>query len=107
MPGIFRKSLLACCAIAPMIFLALPAKPHAATDDDADTPTAAEIREHYTKHEYRIPMRDGTKLFTAVYIPKDTIAVLPLPDRSHALQRRSLWCRPLPKAPRPFTRFPS
>ena len=26
---------------------------------------------HYTKYEYRIPMRDGTKLFTAVYSPKD------------------------------------
>lgn len=27
---------------------------------------------HYTKHEFRIPMRDGAKLFTQVYIPKDT-----------------------------------
>lgn len=26
---------------------------------------------NYTKHEYRIPMRDGVKLFTAVYVPKD------------------------------------
>lgn len=25
----------------------------------------------YTKYEYRIPMRDGAKLFTAVYVPKD------------------------------------
>jgi uncharacterized protein len=25
----------------------------------------------YTKHEYRIPMRDGVKLFTSVYVPKD------------------------------------
>jgi putative CocE/NonD family hydrolase len=24
---------------------------------------------HYTKHEYRIPMRDGTKLYTVVYAP--------------------------------------
>src|SRR5579863_4726467 len=32
---------------------------------------AAEIRERYTKHEYRIAMRDGVKLFTAVYTPKD------------------------------------
>ncbi len=30
-----------------------------------------DIREHYTKYEYRIPMRDGVKLFTAVYVPKD------------------------------------
>ncbi|HEY4611581.1 MAG TPA: CocE/NonD family hydrolase [Bacteroidota bacterium] len=30
------------------------------------------IREHYTKHEFQIPMRDGVKLFTIVYVPKDT-----------------------------------
>jgi len=27
--------------------------------------------EQYTRHEYRIPMRDGTKLFTFVFTPKD------------------------------------
>lgn len=27
-------------------------------------------RAHYTKFEYMIPMRDGVKLFTAVYVPK-------------------------------------
>ncbi len=32
---------------------------------------AAFIRETYTKFDYRIPMRDGIKLFTSVYIPKD------------------------------------
>lgn len=29
------------------------------------------IRNHYNKYEYQIPMRDGVKLFTAVYVPKD------------------------------------
>lgn len=29
------------------------------------------VKEHYTKYEYRIPMRDGVHLFTAVYVPKD------------------------------------
>ena len=29
------------------------------------------IRANYTKHEYRIPMRDGVQLFTIVYVPKD------------------------------------
>lgn len=29
------------------------------------------IREHYTKVERYIPMRDGVKLFTSIYIPKD------------------------------------
>ncbi|WP_221391724.1 CocE/NonD family hydrolase [Dyadobacter sp. NIV53] len=32
------------------------------------------IREHYTKIERMIPMRDGIKLFTAIYIPKDISA---------------------------------
>jgi putative CocE/NonD family hydrolase len=29
------------------------------------------IKAHYTKHEYRIPMRDGFRLFTSVNLPKD------------------------------------
>jgi len=29
------------------------------------------IKSHYTKYEFRIPMRDGKRLFTAVYVPKD------------------------------------
>jgi len=41
------------------------------SDDAEDAKSAAEIRAHYTKYEFRIPMRDGVKLFTAVYMPKD------------------------------------
>ena len=29
------------------------------------------VRANYTKYEYQIPMRDGARLFTAVYAPKD------------------------------------
>lgn len=29
------------------------------------------IRKNYTKYEYRIPARDGKRLFTAVYVPND------------------------------------
>lgn len=29
------------------------------------------VREHYTKLEVQIPMRDGIKLFTSIYLPKD------------------------------------
>jgi uncharacterized protein len=29
------------------------------------------VKEHYTKYEHRIPMRDGVHLFTSVYVPKD------------------------------------
>ena len=36
------------------------------------------IRENYTKYEKRIPMRDGVKLFTAIYIPNDTSKKYPI-----------------------------
>ncbi len=37
-----------------------------------------DIKEHYIKKEYRIPVRDGVKLFTAVYMPKDTTEKHPI-----------------------------
>jgi uncharacterized protein len=37
----------------------------------AAAPAGEYVRAHYTKYEYRIPMRDGKRLFTAVYVPKD------------------------------------
>ena len=36
------------------------------------------LEEHYVKKEYRIPMRDGVKLFTAVYSPKDKSEKYPI-----------------------------
>ncbi|HSE98799.1 MAG TPA: CocE/NonD family hydrolase [Blastocatellia bacterium] len=30
-----------------------------------------DVKAHYTKHEYQIQMRDGVKLFTSIYVPKD------------------------------------
>ena len=38
------------------------------------------IRMHYTKYELKIPMRDGAKLFTSVYVPNDA-----KPDRSYPI----------------------
>ena len=43
----------------------------------ASTAPAYEVREHYTKYEYRVPMRDGQHLFTVVYVPKISSAPLP------------------------------
>src|SRR6266536_2056609 len=34
-------------------------------------------RAHYTKYDFRIPMRDGVKLYTSVYAPKDTSKAYP------------------------------
>lgn len=36
------------------------------------------LEDHYSKAEYRIPMRDGAKLFTIVYSPKDTSRTYPI-----------------------------
>ena len=36
------------------------------------------IRSHYAKYEYQIPMRDGIKLFTSVYIPYDKKSEYPM-----------------------------
>jgi hypothetical protein len=33
---------------------------------------------HYTKYEFRIPMRDSKRLFTSVYVPKDTSQTYPI-----------------------------
>jgi putative CocE/NonD family hydrolase len=48
----------------------------------ADTPpadaTAAWLAEHYTKYEHRIPMRDGIRLFTRVYVPKERSQLWPI-----------------------------
>ncbi|OJH40921.1 CocE/NonD family hydrolase [Cystobacter ferrugineus] len=39
---------------------------------DGEAPERFEyLRSNYTKFEYRIPMRDGTRLFTSVYVPND------------------------------------
>ena len=36
------------------------------------------VKANYTKYEYRIPMRDGMRLFTAVYVPKDQSQTYPI-----------------------------
>jgi putative CocE/NonD family hydrolase len=42
-----------------------------AADPKDEAELAQAIREHYTKYEFRIPMRDGVLLFTHAYVPKD------------------------------------
>ncbi len=47
----------------------LPGVVGAVSDGDGDL--AEFIRGHYTKYEYRIPMRDGVELFTVAYVPNE------------------------------------
>ena len=67
-PVLFATAL-ACSATLSLATHAQQAKP--------DAPPAYSIKENYTKYEYRIPMRDGKKLFTTVYAPKDSAKPAP------------------------------
>lgn len=57
----------------PTTDTATAAAPAAAPDVDA-----AWVGAHYTKREVYIPMRDGTRLFTAIYTPRDTSRTYPV-----------------------------
>jgi putative CocE/NonD family hydrolase len=43
-----------------------------------NNPDAAYVKANYQKYEYQIPMRDGKKLFTSVYVPKDQSKKYPI-----------------------------
>jgi uncharacterized protein len=64
-----RATLLTASA-ALVLWLAAVGHAAAADSKPADF-TAAWLAEHYTKFEYRIPMRDSVRLLTRVYVPKD------------------------------------
>jgi hypothetical protein len=68
MPKLHRFS------IAFFVLLALAFPVVRAQQPAPDAPQEDYVRAHYTKYEFRIPMRDGKRLFTAVYVPKDTAA---------------------------------
>src|SRR5260370_34416846 len=36
------------------------------------------VHDHYSKHEYHIPMRDGVRLFLIAYVPNDTAQRYPI-----------------------------
>ncbi|CAN5312080.1 CocE/NonD family hydrolase [soil metagenome] len=63
----------------------------------AQVPDSVYARQHYDKFEYQIPMRDGVKLFTSVYIPKDKSKTFPI------LMQRTCYS----VAPYGITKFPS
>jgi len=58
----------------PCVFFAvlLVAFTVASAQQPAPAPPAEDYaKAHYTKYEFRIPMRDGKRLFTSAYVPKD------------------------------------
>ena len=77
--------LLAACSAPKHEPQAPPAPAQAApapTPAPAPAPQAPDpsryAREHFDKREVRIPMRDGAKLYTSIYIPKDTSHTWPI-----------------------------
>ena len=60
-----------------VLVLSINLRPALAADSAADT-NAVWLAEHYTKYEHRIPMRDGVRLFTRVYVPKDDSQAWPI-----------------------------
>ena len=61
-----RRRSLVLLAVFAFVFAAAHAQQPAPSAPPEDY-----VRAHYTKYEYRIPMRDGKRLFTAVYVPKN------------------------------------
>lgn len=59
-------------ALAPALLAQPAANPAAERKRQLDN-----TRSKYTKYDYRIPMRDGIKLFTSVYVPKDKTQTYP------------------------------
>lgn len=57
------KLLVVILAVAGAVFSQAPGA--------APRPEPFDVKAHYTKYEYYIPMRDGKKLFTSIYAPKD------------------------------------
>ncbi len=59
-----------------MMAMAAAIAPHAHAHAQA-TVDSLYTRDHYNKSEYMVPMRDGVKLYTIVYAPKDTSQAQP------------------------------
>src|SRR5689334_88557 len=71
-----------------LVFAVLPCSAFAQTPDPQNK-GPVDVKAQYTKYEYRIPMRDGKRLFTAVYVPKNQDQAYPL-----LMTRTPYSCRP-------------
>src|SRR5690349_14924935 len=77
MPARFRDRFLPpLCLLAALV--SLPRSKAQSNKEPEVVVNQAYLREHYTKFEYNIPMRDGVKLFAAVYAPKDQSTTYPI-----------------------------
>ena len=66
---LLRMFVCAGVSAASLCVAQAPAAPPALTPQQQAQAMGAYFNTHFVKHEYRIAMRDGVKLFTAVYTP--------------------------------------
>src|SRR5262245_40464320 len=72
-----NRFLSAILALAAFACPALAQPPAPVTAPKPELELRDHIKASYTKYEYMIPMRDGARLFTAVYVPKDDSQTYP------------------------------
>jgi putative CocE/NonD family hydrolase len=65
-------------AIVPLLALPILFAQEPAPKKSPEAERAEYFRASYTKYEYMIPMRDGVRLFTSIYAPKDTSQKYPI-----------------------------
>ena len=75
-------------AVVVALAAAAPSAARAQRGRGADTAAIAAVKAKYRKIEVRIPMRDGVKLFTSIYVPRDTSRRYPILMDAHAVRRR-------------------
>ena len=78
MPGARRASWLMICAVVLGLVIGPASFAQEEDQEDLARRQLEYTRANYTKYDYRIPMRDGVKLFTTVYAPKDAGRTYPI-----------------------------
>lgn len=73
-----RHSAIICSVAALIVAVSYTAIGRLHGQEQSANSNEAEVRAHYTKYETLIQMRDGVKLFTSVYAPKDSSQTYPL-----------------------------
>ncbi|QDU22274.1 CocE/NonD family hydrolase [Urbifossiella limnaea] len=66
------------CLLGFALLVGLSAAAYAQTAFTTPADDLDYVRSNYTKFEYRVPVRDGAKLFTVAYVPKDTSKTYPV-----------------------------
>ncbi len=77
-PGARRASWLVICAVVLGSVIGPASFTQEEDQEDLARKQLEYTRANYTKYDYRIPMRDGVKLFTTAYVPKDSSRTFPI-----------------------------